>query len=188
MSDPDTSPAPTSDPVANGAINPDEAPQVAVVAQYVKDMSTENPSAPGVFQWQSQPTLDVQFNINVNRVADEFHEVVLKITVKAASEQGTHFFVDLAYGGLFGLRNVAEEALPPFLLIEAPRLLFPFARQVVAEQVQSMGFPPVLLDPIDFAQVYMAQVEAAQASETAGSDETGSEVRASLTDEPAGNA
>ena len=178
MSDQDTTPAPTQD-MANGAADGGEAPQVAVVAQYIKDMSAENPSAPAVFQWQGQPTLDVQFNINVDRVAEDFHEVVLKIVVKASSEQGTHFVVDLAYGGLFGLRNIPEEALPPFLLIEAPRLLFPFARQVVAEQIQNMGFPPVLLDPIDFAAAYVAQVEAAQAGDPAAP---------SLADEPAGNA
>ncbi|HEY7959207.1 MAG TPA: protein-export chaperone SecB, partial [Sphingomicrobium sp.] len=67
-----------------------------------------------------------------------------------------------SYGGLFAIRNVPEEAIAPFLLIEAPRLLFPFARQVISEAVSGMGFPPLLLDPIDFASAYMAQVEAAQ--------------------------
>lgn len=182
MSDQDTTPATTPEN-ANGAMGADEAPQVAVVAQYIKDMSAENPSAPAVFQWQGQPTLDVQFNINVDRISEDFHEVILKITVKATSDQGTHFFVDLAYGGLFGLRNVPDEALPPFLLIEAPRMLFPFARQIVAEQVQNMGFPPVLLDPIDFAAAYVAQVEAADAA-----DQPGETAGVSLADEPAGNA
>ena len=181
MSDQDTTPAPTQEN-ANGAIDPSEAPQVAVVAQYIKDMSAENPSAPAVFQWQGQPTLDVQFNINVDRIAEDFHEVVLKIVVKAGSDQGTHFVVDLAYGGLFGLRNIPEEALPPFLLIEAPRLLFPFARAIVAEQIQNMGFPPLLLDPIDFGAAYLAQVEAA------GAEQEGATGVPSLTDEPVGNA
>ena len=146
----------------NGGDAGDAMPQATAIAQYIKDMSVENPSAPSVFQWQTQPQIDVQFNINVNRVADDVHEAVLKITLKAASDQGTHFVVDLAYGGLFGLRNIPEEALPPFLLIEAPRMLFPFARQIVAEQVQNLGFPPVLLDPIDFAAAYLAQVESSQ--------------------------
>ena len=133
------------------------APQAATIAQYIKDLSAESPSSPQVFQWQNQPTLDVQFGINGNKVADDVHEITLKVTVAAKSDAGTHFIVDLTYAGLFAFRNFPEEALPPFLLIEAPRLLFPFARQIIADSVQNLGFPPVLLDPIDFAAAFMAQ-------------------------------
>jgi preprotein translocase subunit SecB len=136
--------------------------QISVLAQYVKDLSVENPSAPQVFQWQVQPSLDVQFNIGVEKHSDELHEVTLKIDVAAKSENGVHFVVDLAYGGLFALRSVPEEALQPFLLIEAPRLLFPFARQIISEAVSNTGFPPLMLDPIDFAGAYLAQAQAAQ--------------------------
>ena len=146
----------------NGAGETGTETQVSILAQYIKDLSVENPSAPQVFQWQVQPTLDVQFNINVEKVADEVHEVALKIDVSARSENGVHFVVDLSYAGLFGFRNVPDEALPPFLLAEAPRLIFPFARQVVSDAVSNAGFPPLLLDPIDFASAYMSQVEAAQ--------------------------
>ena len=139
-----------------------EAPQVAALAQYVKDLSVENPSAPQVYQWQEQPQLDVQFNIAVNKIADEVHEVVLKIDASARSQSGVHFVLDLSYAGIFGLRNLPEEALPAFLLVEAPRLLFPFARQVVASSTQDAGFPPLMLDPIDFAGIYMSQVQAQQ--------------------------
>jgi preprotein translocase subunit SecB len=139
-----------------------EAPQVAALAQYVKDLSVENPSAPQVYQWQEQPQLDVQFNIAVNKIADEVHEVVLKIDASARSAQGVHFVLDLSYAGIFGLRNLPEDALPAFLLVEAPRLLFPFARQVIASATQDAGFPPLMLDPIDFAGIYMSQVEAQQ--------------------------
>jgi preprotein translocase subunit SecB len=142
-----------------------EAPQAATIAQYVKDLSVESPSSPQVFQWQSQPSLDVQFGINGGKVGDDVHEVILKIEVNAKSDEGTHFIVDLTYAGLFGFRNIPEEALPPFLLVEAPRLLFPFARQIVAEATQNLGFPPVLLDPIDFASAYVAQVESQQAAQ-----------------------
>lgn len=145
----------------------DEA-QISILAQYVKDLSVENPSAPGVFQWTEQPGLDVQFNLQVDKVADEVHELVLKIEVTARSSQGVHFVVDLSYAGLFGLRNLPDEALGPVLLIEAPRLVFPFARQIIAEAVSSAGFPPLLLDPIDFGAAYMAQLQAAQ--ETAGGE------------------
>ena len=161
-----------SDPVstgANGAADPTaEAPQVASLAQYVKDLSVENPSAPQVYQWNEQPQLDVQFNIAVNKVADDVHEVVLKIDASARSAQGVQFVLDLSYAGIFGLRNIPEDQLAPFLLVEAPRLLFPFARQVVASATQDAGFPPLMLDPIDFASVYMSQVEAAQAMADAG--------------------
>ncbi|WP_293941584.1 protein-export chaperone SecB [Sphingomonas sp.] len=143
----------------------DDLPQAATIAQYIKDLSVENPNAPAVYQWGVQPLLDVQFNIAINKITDDVHEVALKIEVSAKSNEGTHFHVDLAYGGVFAFRNLPEEALPPFLLVEAPRLLFPFARQIVADAVQNTGFPPLLLDPIDFGAAYMAQVEAANAGQ-----------------------
>jgi len=152
------------DPInrGNGSGEPDNGPQIAMIAQYVKDLSVESPSSPQAFQWQVQPQLEVQFNINVERAADDVHEVVLKIEVSARSENGVHFLVDLSYAGLYGLRNFPEEALSAFLLAEAPRLLFPFARQIIAEATQNTGFAPVLLDPIDFAGAYMSQVQAQQ--------------------------
>jgi len=149
-------------PNGNGAGDPSEAMQVATLHQYIKDLSVESPSAPQVFQWQAQPGIDVQFHINVEKISDDVQEVSLKIEVAARSDQGTHFLVDLSYAGLFGLRNIPEEALPPFLLAEAPRLLFPFARQVIAEATQNAGFPPLLLEPIDFGAAYMAQMQAMQ--------------------------
>lgn len=133
------------------------SPQAVTIAQYIKDFSAESPSSPQVFQWQTQPALDVQFGIHGNQVADDVQEVILKVELTAKSESGTHFIIDLSYAGLFAFRNFPEGAMPPFLLIEAPRLLFPFARQIIAETVQNLGFPPVLLDPIDFAAAYMSQ-------------------------------
>jgi preprotein translocase subunit SecB len=152
-------------PVTNGngdATQTGEQPQVAALAQYIKDLSVENPSSPQVYQWGEQPQLDVQFNINVNKAADDVHEVVLKIDASAKSQNGVHFVIDLSYGGLFALRNIPEEAMAPFLLVEAPRLLFPFARQVIAGATQDMGFPPLMLDPIDFGAIYMSQLQAQQ--------------------------
>jgi preprotein translocase subunit SecB len=144
----------------NGSGENSNEPQVSILAQYVKDLSVENPSSPQVFSWQVQPSLDVQFNIAVNPAGENVHEVILKIEISARSENGPHFIVDLSYGGLFGLRNLPEEALQPFILIEAPRLLFPFARQIIAEAIANTGFPPLLLDPIDFAAAYVAQLQA----------------------------
>jgi preprotein translocase subunit SecB len=158
----------------NGSNGNGNEPQAATLAQYIKDLSVESPSAPQVFQWQEQPSLDVNFNLNVERVSEEVNEVLLKIEVRAHSQSGVHFLVDLSFAGLFGLRNFPDEAVGTFLLIEAPRLLFPFARQIVCESIQNMGFPPLLLEPIDFAAAYMAQVQAAQqAGEGGASGEAG---------------
>jgi preprotein translocase subunit SecB len=146
----------------NGAGDLGDEPQVVTIAQYIKDLSVESPSSPQAFQWQGQPQLEVQFNIAVDKIADDIHEVVLKIEVAARSDQGVHFLIDLSYGGLYGLRNIPDEALPPFLLIEAPRLLFPYARQIISEASQNTGFPPLMLDPIDFGAAYMQQLQAQQ--------------------------
>jgi preprotein translocase subunit SecB len=149
---------PDSAPATNGE---DTAPAVGILTQYVKDLSFENPNAPAVYQANAQPQLDVGFNIGANQVGEDVHEVVLKIDVKAQGADGqTHFLVDLQYAGLFGIRNVPPEHLQPFLLGEAPRLLFPFARRVLADAVRDGGFPPLMLEPIDFAALYVQQAEA----------------------------
>lgn len=150
------------DPIraGNGSDGNAEQPQAATLAQYIKDLSVESPSAPQVFQWQDAPSLDVGFNLNVEKVSDDVNEVMLKVEVKAQSQNGIHFLVDLTFAGLFGLRNFPEEAVAPFLLIEAPRLLFPFARQIICESIQNAGFPPLLLEPIDFGAAYLAQMQA----------------------------
>ena len=157
---------------SNNGSGPENAPQIGVLTQYVKDLSVESPNSPAVFQWQSQPQVDVQFNINVNNVADEVHEVVLKVNVAAKSDNGAHFLIDLSYAGLLGLRNLPEDAVGPFLLIEAPRMLFPVVRQIVAEAVQQTGFPPLLLEPIDFNAVYLQQLNAMQPGESVEDEAT----------------
>jgi preprotein translocase subunit SecB len=146
----------------------DGSPQAGILTQYVKDLSFENPNAPGVYQWQGQPRIDVQFNIGAQKLGEGVHEVSLKIDVTAAANEGTAFRVDLLYAGLFAIRNLPEEQLQPFILAEAPRILFPFARRVVADTVQDGGFPPLLLDPIDFGQLYMQQAAQAQAAAQQG--------------------
>ena len=167
------SPLDASDsPVANGEDH-DEGPQVGVISQYVKDLSFENPNAPVVYQWQGQPKIDVQFNINSQKVADDVHEVALKVEITATGDAeggngGTAFAVELLYAGLFALRNIPEENLQPFLLAEAPRILFPFARRFIADAVQDGGFPPLYLEPIDFAGLYAAQTDQALLGEPAG--------------------
>jgi preprotein translocase subunit SecB len=150
--------AASGEPLANGE---DTAPAVGVISQYVKDLSFENPSSPGIFQTPLSPSIDVQFNIGFNQVGEDVYEVVLKIEVKAQQDAQVAFLVDLSYAGLFGLRNIPAEALEPFLLGEAPRLLFPFARRILADAVRDGGFPiPLLLEPIDFGGLYMQRMEA----------------------------
>ncbi|MDR7154710.1 preprotein translocase subunit SecB [Sphingobium xenophagum] len=148
---------------ANGA---DTAPQIALISQYVKDLSFENPNAPAVYQWPDQPQIDVQFNIGADRVGEEVMEISLKIDVKAVGPQGTAFAVDLLYAAIFGMRNVPEEQIQPFMLAEAPRLIFPFARRVLADAIRDGGFPPLILDPIDFGALYLQQAQALE--QTAG--------------------
>jgi preprotein translocase subunit SecB len=147
----------------------DTAPMANVITQYVKDYSFENPNSPGVYQTQSAPAVDVQFNIAANQVGDDVHEVVLRIEVKAEMDGKTAFLVDLSYAGLFGLRNIPAEHLQPFLLGEAPLLLFPFARRILADAVRDGGFPPLMLEPIDFSGLYyQQQMQAAQAGDVSG--------------------
>ena len=153
---------------APATVGADNLPQVGVIAQYVKDMSFENPNAPAVYQWQGQPTMDVQFNIGAQVVGADVHEVVLKIEIAAKANEGTAFQMELLYGGLFALKNIPEEQLQPFLLAEAPRILFPFARRIIADATVDAGFPPLLLDPIDFAGLYMQSAAQQQAEATGG--------------------
>ena len=132
-------------------------PQVAIITQYVKDLSFENPNAPGRLQVQSQPRIDVNVGVNARKAADDVYEVELKISAKAEVDAGAAFMVELLYAGLFGLKNVPEEAIEPFCIIEGPRILFPFARRIIADAVRDGGFPPLMLDPIDFSALYMSQ-------------------------------
>ncbi|THD35430.1 MAG: protein-export chaperone SecB [Sphingomonas sp.] len=155
----------TEPTLANGA---DNLPAIGMISQYVKDLSFESPSAPAIFQAQVQPNIEVEFGIGTNQVGDEVHEVTLKIEIRAKTDEMTAFIVDLTYAGLFGVRNVPEAELQPFMLGEAPRLLFPFARRVVADAVRDGGFPPLMLDPIDFGSLYLQQLQAKEAAEAEG--------------------
>lgn len=151
----DTNPAPQP----NGE---DTSPAIGLISQYVKDLSFENPNAPAVYQWQGQaaPQIDVQFNIGADNVGENLYEVALKIDVTSKADEGTAFVIELKYAGLFGVRNVPDDQLQPFFLAEAPRILFPFARRVIADAVRDGGFQPLLLEPIDFHGLFMQQVQA----------------------------
>ena len=143
---------------ANGL---DDGPQVGMLSQYVKDLSIENPNAPDSFNWEDQPQIDVQVNIQVNAVGEEVHEVAMTLAVKAEGEKGVQFNVELEYATIFGIRNVPEEQAHPFLFGEAPRLIFPFARRVISDAIRDAGYPPLVLEPIDFNALYAQQREQA---------------------------
>jgi preprotein translocase subunit SecB len=146
---------------ANGE---DTAPAVGMLSQYIKDLSVENPNAPQSYSWESQPQIDVQVNIQVNAVSDEVHEVILSLSTKATSDEGVRFSVELEYATLFGVRNVEPDQAHQFLFGEAPRLMFPFARRVVSDATRDAGYPPLVLEPIDFNSLYLHQLAQAQAT------------------------
>jgi preprotein translocase subunit SecB len=140
-------------PEANVA--PEVQPQLNVLAQYVKDLSFENPNAPGsLLQQQQQPAINIQINVNATPMSSTDVEVVLKLEGKAETGGKTLFAFDLAYAGVFRIQNVPEDSIHPLVMIECPRLLFPFAREIVANSVRNGGFPPLMLDPVDFVGLY----------------------------------
>ncbi|EDL49170.1 protein-export chaperone SecB [Erythrobacter sp. SD-21] len=155
------------DPAA-GANGADNRPTVGVINQYIKDLSVENPNAPGSYQWQEQPRVDVQVNIAADKVNDEIHEVELKLVVRADTDKGNLYLIELAYCGLIGIRNLPDEHAHAFLFAEAPRLLFPFARAIVSDAVRDAGFPPLMLDPMDFGALYQQQLAARAAQQGEG--------------------
>ena len=158
--------------MTNGNGSPPEAgapAQLNVLAQYTKDLSFENPNAPGSLAPQAQPPqINIQINVGANNVAENEYEVTLSVEGKAENAGKLIFSFDLAYAGVFRIVNVPKENLHPLVMIECPRLLFPFAREIIATSVRDGGFPPLMLDPVDFVGLYrqnMArQAEAAQAA------------------------
>ena len=157
-------------PLSNGE---DTTPAAGLLSQYVKDLSVENPNAPAVYQWTDAPELDVQFNIAANAVTGELHEVELKIRLNSKAAGGTAYIIELTYAGLVGLRNLEDAHAHAFLYAEAPRILFPFARRVIADAVRDAGFAPLLLEPIDFNGIYLQQLAAADAQAAAAEGSAG---------------
>ena len=149
---------------ANGGETP--APQINVNAQYVKDLSFENPGAPHSLASADAPQIEVNVDVGAQAVGENQYEVQLRITATAERESAKVFVTEVVYAGIFTIANATEETLQPLMLIECPRFLFPFARQIVADATRDGGFPPLLLEPIDFAQLYMN----AQAQEQPGSE------------------
>ena len=144
-------------PPAEGAQANQAPPQLNVLAQYVKDLSFENPNAPRSLTQQpgqQPPKINIQINVNVKTLTESDYEVELKLEGKADASGTVLFGFDLTYAGVFRIQNVPQENVHPLVMIECPRLLFPFAREIVATAVRDGGFPPLLIDPIDFVGLY----------------------------------
>jgi preprotein translocase subunit SecB len=146
------------------AFTPGAAPQMKVLGQYLKDLSFENPNAPQSLSTQTgQPEINISVNVNARTLTATDYEVELHLEAKASHEQKVVFAADLLYAGVFRLENIPQEALHPVVLIECPRMLFPFARQVLADATRNGGFPPLMLDPIDFAGMYQKRLAQSEA-------------------------
>ena len=158
-------------PSAEGA-QEQPKPPLAISAQYVKDLSFEAPSAPGIFvQLQkSQPDISVNVDVQARTLEAPVYEVVIHIKAECKSGETVAFLAELSYGGVFTV-NVPEQNLRPMLLIECPRLLFPFARQVLATTTLNGGFLPLMLGPVDFAALYQRQLQEQKAAEGAGEEQ-----------------
>ena len=134
-----------------------QVPNFQAVGQYIKDLSFENPGAPAGLT--ERPQIEFGIDVQARRGDDQHFEVELKLRVHAKAQDGRQLFLlELAYGGLFRLQNIPEEAMQPVLLIQAPHMLFPFVRRIVSDVVRDGGMPPLMIEPIDFMQLYQARV------------------------------
>ena len=139
-------------------------PQLNVLVQYVKDFSFESPGAPMSLRTRDKaPGININVNVNANPISDSEFDVLLTITAKASFDKDVLFNVELVYGGVFRVAGFPKEHTLPLLFIECPRLLFPFARQIIADATRNGGFPPLMLDPIDFAQMFQQKIAEDQA-------------------------
>ena len=153
-----------NEPKAAGQIGNGVQPTLNVLAQYVKDLSFESPGAPGSLRSRDTPPgININVNVNANPMSDKEFDVNLTLSAKALVDKDVLFNVELVYGGVFRIDGFPQEHMLPILFIECPRLLFPFARHVIADATRHGGFPPLLLDPIDFAQMFQRKIAEDQA-------------------------
>lgn len=157
------SPAPNGN---GGAPQGEAQPTINALAQYAKDLSFENPNAPRSLQPQEGqgPQINIQVNVNAQQLSETDFEVVLALEGDAKVNNEVLFAFDLKYAGIFRMLNIPQDQIHPAVMIECPRLLFPFARQIVAEAVRNGGFPPLYIDPIDFVGLYQQKMMEAQAA------------------------
>lgn len=140
-------------------------PKLRVLSQYIRDMSFENIAAQQNRSDEIKPEITVQVNLDANKKADKNFEVILKVTINASADSNPVFILEVDYGGRFHIEDVPDEQLHPFLMIECPRMLFPYLRRVVGDITRDGGYPPLNLDNIDFLQLYRQEIMRRQASE-----------------------
>jgi preprotein translocase subunit SecB len=142
--------------MTNGGPQPQTAmPQISVLAQYVKDLSFENPHAPrSMAPPAQQPAINIQINVDAMPMSETDFEVTLRMEGKAETQGMLLFGFELVFAGLFRVQNVPADSLQPIIMIECPRLLFPFAREIIATATRNGGFPPLMLEPVDFVALY----------------------------------
>ena len=142
-------------------------PSIRVAGQYIKDLSFENPSVGKPLQGPVEnPQLQVEVNVNAHQTPNGLYESVIHFTGNATSNVGPLYKIELDYGGMFKIDNMPQQALEPFLLVNAPALLFPFVRRLLADITREGGFPPLLIDPIDFGSLYVQRKQAAANGKT----------------------
>lgn len=156
---------PTKTPAAGGAEAANgAAPTLNVLAQYIKDLSFENPNAPqSLTNRDKGPAININVNVNANPLSETDYDVVLALNAEAKDGDKIVFNVELVYGGVFRIQGFPQEHMLPLLFIECPRLLFPFARQIISDASRNGGFPPLMIDPIDFAQMFAQRMAEEQA-------------------------
>jgi preprotein translocase subunit SecB len=139
---------------------PQALPSIRILGQYLKDLSFESPNAPqAIATQQEQPDINIGVNVTAKNLSTTDFEVELHLDARATSNEKVVFATELIYAGTFRLENFAPQMMHPTVLIECPRLLFPFARQILAEATRNGGFPPLMLDPIDFASMYQRRLQ-----------------------------
>jgi preprotein translocase subunit SecB len=144
---------------------PGSQPSMRILGQYLKDLSFENPNAPqSLAPQQTQPDINIAVNVNARNLAPTDFEVELHLDAKATLQGKVIFATELLYAGAFRLENFPQNLLHPAVLIECPRMLFPFARQILADATRNGGFPPLMLDPIDFASMYQKRMQQQKAA------------------------
>ncbi|GAU82190.1 protein-export chaperone SecB [Bosea sp. 2KB_26] len=154
-------------PNGNGASEANAQPSMNALIQYTKDFSFENPKAPRALGQQNEqgPQMSLQVNVSTTALSETDYETVLQLEGKAVLNNETLFAFDLSYAGVFRLLNIPQEHIHPVLVIDCARLLFPFARQIIADAVQTGGFPPFYVPQIDFAMLYQQRMQELQAQQ-----------------------
>lgn len=146
----------------------DTAPSFLLKHQYIKDLSFENPRAPGIYSALAEPPqIEVQVNLAAQRLSPEVFELVMHITIRALSEKITVFMADLAYAGLIEVKNLPEEHLEQAVMVQGAFLIFPYARRVISDVTRDGGFPALNLEPIDFFSLHAGKMRKEQASPAA---------------------